>query len=505
MIKVETKVHDKFSVEFKVGFIPQNKGCNNDFKINTWIFVPNSLDINPSNYGKDQFYRDVKSNIRLITPHVELKDIVANNVSPFLKLKKNVLAYKNNNSDINYTKYEYHVKMFAAICKSSIRNKTHEITSSTDIKSTMSFTRNYITNIINITTTYRDFIHSLKFKRSNDKSPLIFADEFLSQIIDSYILRVLSKISILIKKTKNKTLFSNETNSELLLINKELLDFLVKEKIYKKEHHYFYIRDDDEKNNRYVIFRHGLLKKFIESDMYIKLNKKEDGFALKQVLYGTAAGLAMIFATIIAFSFKWKYGSVSLQLFIALVVSYIFKDRMKELMRYYLSDKLRSQYFDDKADIKISSTKVGWIKEAVNFIKEKNMPEEIINIRNRSSLLQYENEIFDEKIIFYRKQVFLDGKKLAKHDAYKTNGLNDILRLHMNRFVQKTDNPIINLKFINKENKVGSTKAQKIYYINIIMQFVYNKQLEYKRFRIVLLRTGILEIQTEEEINSCKI
>ena len=200
-----------------------------------------------------------------------------------------------------------------------------------------------------------------------------------------------------------------------------------------------------------------------------------------------------------------EYGSVSLQLFIALVVSYIFKDRMKELMRYYLSDKLQSQYFDDKADIKISSTKVGWIKEAVNFTKEKNMPEEIINIRNRSSLLQYENEIFDEKIILYRKQVFLDGKKLAKHDAYKTNGINDILRLHMNRFVQKTDNPIINLKFINKENKVGSTKAQKIYYINIIMQFVYNKQLEYKRFRIVLLRTGILEVQTEEEINSCKI
>jgi len=505
MIKVETKVHDKFSVEFKVGFIPQNKGCNNDFKINTWIFVPNSLDINPSNYGKDQFYRDVKSNIRLITPQIELKDIVTNNAFPFLKLKKNVIAYINNNSDTNYTKYEYHVKMFAAICKSSIRNKTHKITESNNIQSVMSFTQNYIANIINITKIYRDFIHSLNFKNHSAKSPLVFADEFLSQIIDSYILRIVSKISILMKKGKNNTLYSNEDNNRLLLINKELLDFLVKEKKYKKEHHYFYIRENDENNNRYVIFRHGLLKKFIESDMYIKLNKKEDGFALKQVLYGTAAGLAMIFATIIAFSFKWKYGSVSLQLFIALVVSYIFKDRIKELMRYYLSDKLQSQYFDDKADIKISRSKVGWIKEAVNFTKEKNMPEEIINIRNRSSLLQYENEIFDEKIILYRKRVFLDGKKLAKHDAYKTNGLNDILRLHMNRFVQKTDNPIINLKFINKENKVGLTKAQKIYYINIIMQFVYNNQLEYKRFRIVLLRTGIIEVQTEEEINSCKI
>jgi len=124
MIKVDTKIHDKFSIEFKVSFLPQNKACSNNFKTNTWIFVPNSLDINPSTYGKDQFYRDVKSNIRLVTPQFLLNDIIGNGAVPFEKFKKSVEKYINKPTEENKIKYEYHTKMFAAICHSSIRNST---------------------------------------------------------------------------------------------------------------------------------------------------------------------------------------------------------------------------------------------------------------------------------------------------------------------------------------------------------------------------------------------
>ena len=75
MIEITAKVHDKFSIEFKVGFIVRRKLKLNDFAINTWIFIPNSLDINPLTYSKNQFYRDVKSNIRLITPVFLLREI----------------------------------------------------------------------------------------------------------------------------------------------------------------------------------------------------------------------------------------------------------------------------------------------------------------------------------------------------------------------------------------------------------------------------------------------
>lgn len=73
MIDLQTKIHDKFTLEFKVGF--RTKATKeqvlfdrNDFVLNTWIFIPNSLDVNPSTYSKEQFFRDIRSELRLITP-----------------------------------------------------------------------------------------------------------------------------------------------------------------------------------------------------------------------------------------------------------------------------------------------------------------------------------------------------------------------------------------------------------------------------------------------------
>ena len=66
MISIKAKQHDNFSVEFKFGFDCSMDDARDDFSVNAWMFVPNSLDINPEVYGKKQFYRDIKSNVRLI-------------------------------------------------------------------------------------------------------------------------------------------------------------------------------------------------------------------------------------------------------------------------------------------------------------------------------------------------------------------------------------------------------------------------------------------------------
>ena len=62
MIDLETKIHDKFTLEFKVGFnteTAERKTKFRDYVMNTWIFVPNSLDINAAKYSKEDFYRDL--------------------------------------------------------------------------------------------------------------------------------------------------------------------------------------------------------------------------------------------------------------------------------------------------------------------------------------------------------------------------------------------------------------------------------------------------------------
>ena len=131
MIEITAKVHDKFSIEFKVGFIVRRKLKLNDFAINTWIFIPNSLDINPLTYSKNQFYRDVKSNIRLITPVFLLREISIGSAIPLHNLEKIFHTVASNPTRTNIREYEYQIRMFTAIFKSAIRNEVIHLLNNT--------------------------------------------------------------------------------------------------------------------------------------------------------------------------------------------------------------------------------------------------------------------------------------------------------------------------------------------------------------------------------------
>ena len=120
MIDIQTKIHDKFAIEFKVGFSGREDVKDEHFDVNTWIFIPNGLDINKTTYSKDRFYTDMKSNVRLITPSFTLKDMVGEEAVPFQNLKKAVTDVVSDLSEEHRTEFEFQLKLFGSIFKSSI-------------------------------------------------------------------------------------------------------------------------------------------------------------------------------------------------------------------------------------------------------------------------------------------------------------------------------------------------------------------------------------------------
>jgi hypothetical protein len=78
---------------------------------------------------------------------------------------------------------------------------------------------------------------------------------------------------------------------------------------------------------------------------------------------------------------------------------------------------------------------------------------------------------------------------------YHLNGINEILRFHTHRFTQKMDNPEVPVNTLDEEGRVQTVKVQKIYYINLVMQLCEGKSMNYKRFRIVMTRNGILAVE----------
>ena len=483
MISIQAKKHDDFSVEFKFGFNCSMDGVRDDFKVNAWMFVPNSLDINEEIYGKKQFYRDVKSNVRFITPSYLLREIAQDGSEPFALLRAAMVKAVGAKRDSSLAEYEYHLQMFAAIFKSALRNQATHLRNAKSLADASYLVDEYLSDAETILRRFREMYSIIDVPSVPDQARSYFrlCDEFVTHIVEIQTIRIVRRIDA-----------SARTSDELAL-RKRFAKMVIDQREYKMRMGYD-VLNGEVNHDRRLVHHRGMLKKFIESNLYINLKKKKDGVAVEQILYSIAAGVAMIFATGVAWYTQMKYGNITWPLFIVLVVSYMLKDRIKELMRYYFAHKLGNRYFDKKAEISVGDRRIGVMKEGFDFISYSRTPQEVKDMREKASSIADETRIFEEKILLYRKRLTVDDRKLQGHAEYPLTGINEIMRLHLTRFAQKMDNPTIPIDTFDADGNVITMNVQKSYYINIIFQLQHDGAVEYHHFRITMTRDGVLHV-----------
>lgn len=482
MIEEQVKVHDKFSLEIKLGFMAKDISVN-EFSVSTWIFVPNSLDINRWSYSKEEFYRDLKSNIRLITPVYLLEDIADKAKEPYQFLEKSISRLTDVNDKELTGAYEYHIRMHASIVKSALREEIGYIIKKSG-KDYHILIDKYIRNINTITSNYRSLRQQYAgspVTRDNLLNYFLFGDEFLSNLIEQHTFKLLEGL----KKRRHLT---ND-------IAAKLMEVIQSEIRYKQDQGWPVVKKSGVEHNRVLVHRLSLLKKYAENELFLNVVRRREGVWVEQVYFSIAAGISMIFATAIAFSFQRQYGSLTMPFFVALVISYMLKDRLKELARYYLAHRWGRRFFDMKTKISLSGHDIGWHKEGMDFISEKKVPPEVMRMRDRSAILEAENRNNREQIILYRKLVRLNRESLNKVSPYPTAGMNDIIRFNVSNYVKKMDNPVVPLFVPEEGNRAGTVTGIKVYYLNLIMQFKHTDGIKYKRYRIVMNRSGIVEVE----------
>ncbi|OYT17551.1 MAG: hypothetical protein B7C24_02130 [Bacteroidetes bacterium 4572_77] len=485
MIEQNVKIHDKFSVEIKLGYATKRSKKINDYSVDSWFFIPNSLDINRYTYGKEQFYNDLKTNIRFSTPIYLLRDIAQGDNTPFQYLEK---AFNNAASEPirkNKQKYEYHIKMFQSILKSSLRNEIQHIKTNIVEYDIHFLIQSYIKNASIITKRFRGLRRIINVPTITDElmNYYFLADEFMSNILEQHTYYLLGYL---------KQVFPNDYRE-----NKgDLLNLIHKEIQYREQQKYPTVEKKSNDNNGSLVYRRGVLKKYIESLLFLSTRKKKDGVFIEQISYSIAAGLSMIFATSIAFSFQQKFGNFTMPFFIALVISYMLKDRIKELMRYYLGGKLNKRLFDHKNAIAINKdTKIGWCKESFDYVTEEHTPKKVLEARGRSAIMEVENRGANESIVRYRKLLQINRDKLnTVYEHYRIVGITDVIRFNISSFIKNMDNPKIRVFYLDGDD-YDSQKADKLYYINLVMKLKYEESAIYKRYRIVFNRSGIKKVE----------
>lgn len=485
MIQIEVKKHSNFSIEVKSGISvnrAKQRQDKNEFILNSWIFLPNSIDVNKDNYKKEDFYKDVRTNIRLITPIFTLDEMISKVNGPFRKLQR---AIDNLNSQPENAEcienYEYQTKMLMCIFKSAIRDRLQEI-----IYSEKEYKYKLIEEFAHDIKRVRDKYRRLKCEIFNNiiqkeqESFYLFGDDFLGNVILQY-----SFIGL-------KYLKNNDEYREARRLLKKMIEA---ENKHKRKCGYLYVKKDDDKNNSLVLAQRNILKKIIESDLFLQITKKVDGSLIIQFYYGLAAAIAMLFATIVSFIASQKYENYTFSLLTILVISYVFKDRIKDIMRAYLTSNMSKKYFDIKMKLNIRKQEIGEMKEAFDFVSPDTVPSDIMEMRKISPTVEADVKIFGEQIYLHRKYVKLSNRELRKYKEYSLTGINDISRYDWLGFTKQMDNATTPLYELGESySDYIEFEGSRVYPIYIFFKYMYDGKEYKKGFRILLNRKGISEI-----------
>lgn len=482
MIDILPKIHDRNTLEFKVGYKAPDGTAYHDFEMNTWVFIPEALDVNKHTYLKDNFYRDILSYIRLITPYYPLEELASTTCLPYQRLSDACLSLSPQPSEKEHESYEREIKMFASIFKSSIRD-TFRAALSNGKPVDQERCRKTMESITQIFKNYRSLGEQMEKKSIPDEVMLYYryGDEFLSNVVEQH-------ISKMIQYLRKNDMAGYEA------LKPDIQQLLDSEHEYRLQAGYLCVKEGSAEDNTEFVYHAGKLKKYIESNLYLPTHKRRNAVFLEQVVFSLAAGLSMIFATVISFAFQQTYGNFTLPFFIALVISYMFKDRIKELVRVYFATRLSSRLFDYKIEIRVGDLKVGWCKEGFDFMNPEKITPLVRKMRNRHSPLVIGRGV-EEQVIQYRKKIHLNRKAISKLSPYPLSGINDIVRYNLSEFMRKMDNPKVPLCANKGDGQYNLVEGRKVYYLNFIIQLKYEKTTRYRRYRICLSRKGIHDIE----------
>jgi hypothetical protein len=481
MIKSSIKIHDNYSVVIDTSYDKALKRKKSDYTCITYLFFPNSLNINKESYPDNKFYNDIRLFIKYNRPEHSFNEILNSPNSLLKKLQRSTHELLDDQSDIDLSHYEEQVKMFASIYCTLLTEHTDKIISSTEDVDVVTL-QEFLTIITKILEEFRLLVDETANSLINEdeKKIIYYADEHMSNVVE---LQMMYLFNALHKRISNKD-------------RRPVVDVINNEQKYKKHSRYSSPKDKliDAED---LLYRRSQLKKYIDSVFFLNQETRQDGEIFEQTLLAIAAGLAMIFATGIAFYFQIEYGNFTAPFFAALVIGYMLKDRIKGLLSKYFINKSNILFYDFKINITDSfKRKIGVIKERFMFIAFNKLNPQIKNYRLKARVLQTKS--LGEQIVRYKKRVILYSKKFGRISPDEDiAGINDISRFNFSRFVKYMDDPEKNYILI-KKGEMYTKVADKVYPINIIQQFFTEGGLEYKHYRVIMNRNGIKRIDEVE-------
>jgi hypothetical protein len=486
--KCDLRSHGTRQVEIKTHYpVPSFTKLKYDLEV--YIFTPSQLQLNREKYGVKRFLDDLRTYTRYSTPSILLDRLPDPecDVSPLIRIRKQISDAKIG-SDLDQNKLLYELRTLCNVYRVATRDVFNilegEIESNGDAGLLIKRIELHMEQIDNFLNDMRKLRTELMVPHVSDylRKAFEWTDESIS-------------LNTEIEMYKFHHLL--QSHSELANSANMVYQRLTWETEYRQKAGYVSIVNmDNPVDNEMVLYRESILKKWSQAIMYMSTEESKSAVRMTHVFASVAAAAAMafaVFATIMAGRF---FASYSVPWALLIVVSYIFKDRIKEMLRSVLIALLPRLVADEMKrliDPAVDRT-VGTTKGLVRFCRPNDLPVAVNQIRNAAQN-PFRSILPAENVIHFHKRIRLNGKLLQKNHT-RLESITEVLRIKLDDWIDEMDNPVNSLSLVN-EGKIREVEANRVYHIHLIAQLSQAKDTEPSFFHYVLILTqnGLIRIE----------
>lgn len=489
-LETNLRVHSKNHLELKTS-IPVSETGIEKYHLKFYLFSPAQLNIRENTNNQiSEIYTDINVRTRFSSPNLSISNIIDPEceLSPLCRIMQQLQLSIFNKESERRIIYEFQtlVNNFRREMKDTILLVKIESVKPSALSVCTTKIERTLNDIDKLVKKFRN-LHALFLEpRIADtlRTAFLWCDETVSSII-------IESLVELFKIAKR------------LQLEEKLVE-LIELKAVQEEHHrkeFQYITDPDS-NERYVgeavSYRSGMLKKWSQSALYIRAEESRLPQRIGHIIAGVAAAAAMTFAVLASLYAQRVYSQNTLPWALIIVLAYVFKDRIKEILRSVMGRGLPKLLADHITRFRdpVSDKKVGAAKVRIEFLRARDVPARFMEMRTKVHN-PFRKLLPEETVICYSRDISINSRKL-KRSHRRLEAINEIIRIRLDKWFKEMDDPEDRFYSL-EEGKVKTFEGRKVYHLHVIIELSENKDRgddKLFHYEVVVSKKGIRRIIT---------
>lgn len=488
---IDLRKHSSRHLETKI-VLPIPETHKYERELHYYLFSPPQLYVNKNTYAEQRMLHKFQSHGRYSSPELTLEELLDedNMISPLTLLNRYTENLEKDITSVPERTVIHELQTVANAVRHENKASLQDckdmarLGMKADLNSTLV---DWYRNTLVIQDGIRDMLEVIRTKCSLENRLLVaylWADEAVSLLNE--------------KQAIDLYMACSHLGDELQEVLGLLLAFSRDEAEYRNLQSYPSGGDNPE----LIQYRKAVLKKWTQSALYLIPEVSRWPMRVSQILAGTAAAVAMAFATLASIFAEKTYLKNSMQWALIVIIAYVFKDRIKEWLRAFfnavlpkmMADEI-SSFLSPKSTSKICSSRI-----RLHYEEPQDLPSKVKDIR-KDKTNPFKDMLPDENVLHYVRNLVmhpLTKHKMERDKFPRENNFTLVTRIRIDDFLKEMDDPKdIVFRMDPNADELDQLNSERVYHLHmVIRERALKEDLDiYSHYTIVLNKAGIVRIE----------